>query len=96
MITSKLHIFIFLSLSVSNLTVSSMIYIYSSRARGDKHTRPQMVKWSPVTMQGETKPGRSAYMIEFLMHCNVDATKFKAELCLHNNNNNSIIYSRRR
>ena len=34
-------------------------------------------------MQGERKPGRSAYMVEFLMHCNVDAMKCKAELCLH-------------
>ena len=28
---------------VSNPTVSSMIYIYSSRASGDKHIRPQVV-----------------------------------------------------
>ena len=40
-------------------------------------------KWSPVMMQGERKPGRSAFMVEFLMHCNVDAMKCKAELCLH-------------
>ena len=40
-------------------------------------------KWLPVTMQGEGKHGRSAYMVEFLMHCNVEAMKCKAELCLH-------------
>ena len=40
-------------------------------------------KWSPVIMQGERKPGRSAYMVEFLMHCNVDSKECKAELRLH-------------
>ena len=80
---------------VSNLTVSSMICIVSEPVEISISGR----KWSPVTMQGERKPGRSAYMVEFLMHCNVDATKCKTELCLHinnNNYNNSIIYSRRR
>ena len=64
---------------VSNPTVSSMIYIVAEPVVINISGR----KWSPVTMQGERKPGRSAYMVEFLMHCNVDAMKCKAELCLH-------------
>ena len=66
-------------MSVSNPTVSSMIHIVA---------KPMVItmsgrKWSPVTMQGERKPGRSAYMVELLIHCNVNAMKCKAELCLH-------------
>ena len=64
---------------VSNPTVSSMIYIVAEPMEISMSGR----KWSPVTMQGERKPGRSAYIVEFLMHCNVDAMKSKAELCLH-------------
>ena len=36
-------------------------------------------KWLPVTMQSKRKRGRSAYMVEFLMHCNVEAMKCKVE-----------------
>jgi len=64
---------------VSNPTVSSMIYIVAEPVEISISGR----KWSPVIMQGERKPGRSAYIVEFLMHCNVDAMKCKAELCLH-------------
>ena len=64
---------------VSNPTVSSMIYIVAEPMEISMSGR----KWSPVTMQGERKPGRSAYMVGFLMHCNVDAMKCKAEFCLH-------------
>ena len=39
-------------------------------------------KLSPVTMQGEAKPGRSAYKVECLIHCNDEAIKCNAELCL--------------
>ena len=67
---------------VSNPTVSSMIYIIYIVAE-PKEISMSGRKWSPVTMQGERKPGRSAYMVEFLMHCNVDVMKSKAELCLH-------------
>ena len=63
---------------VSNPTVSSMIYIVAEPMEISMSGR----KWSPVTMQGEGKPGRSAYVAEFLMHCNVDAMKSKAELYL--------------
>ena len=64
---------------VSNPTVSSMIYIGAEPMEISMSDR----KWSPVMMQGERKPVRSAYMVEFLIHCNVDARKCKAELCLH-------------
>ena len=39
-------------------------------------------KLSPVTMQGEAKPGRSGHKVEFLIHCNDEAIKCNAELCL--------------
>ena len=61
---------------VSNPTVSFMIYIVAEPVEISISGR----KWSPVIMQGERKPGRSAYIVEFLMHCNVDAMKCKAEL----------------
>ena len=32
-------------------------------------------KLLPVTMQGEAKPGRSAYEVECLMHCSEEAIK---------------------
>ena len=40
-------------------------------------------KLSPVTMHEEAKPGRSAYKVECLIHCNDEAIKCNAELCLH-------------
>ena len=64
---------------VSSPTVSYMIYIVAELVEISISGR----KWSPVIMQGERKPRRSAYMVEFLMHCNVDAMKCKAELSLH-------------
>ena len=64
---------------VSNPTVSSMIYI----AAEPMEISMSGHKWSPVTMQGERKLGRSAYMVEFLMHCNVDALKHNAGLRLY-------------
>ena len=64
---------------VSNPTVSSMRYIVAE----PMEISMSGSKWSPVTMQCERKPGRSAYIVEFLMYCNVDAMKSKAELCLH-------------
>ena len=64
---------------VSNPTVSSMIYMVAEPMERRMSGR----KWSPVTIHSERKPGRSAYMVEFLTHCNVDAMKCKAELCLH-------------
>ena len=80
---SCIHLSFFLSafrlMLVSNPTVSSMIYIVAEPMEISMSGR----KWSPVTMQGERKPGRSAYMVEFSMHCNVDPMKCKAELCLH-------------
>ena len=39
-------------------------------------------KLSSVTMQGEAKPGRSVYKVECLIHCNDEAIKCNAELCL--------------
>ena len=63
----------------SNPTVSSMIYIVAEQMEISMSGR----KCSPVTMQGERKSGRSAYIVELLMHCNVDAMKSKAEVCLH-------------
>ena len=64
---------------VSNPTVSSMIYLVAEPVE----ISISGPKSSPVIMQGERKPGRSAYMVEFSMHCNVDAIKCKAELRLH-------------
>ena len=69
---------VFILMLVSNPTVSSMIYIVAEPMEISISGR----KWSPVTMQGERKPGRSAYIVELLMHCNVDAMRSKAELCL--------------
>ena len=44
---SRMYLSFFLSafrlMLVSNPTVSSMIYIYSSRANGDKNVRPQAI-----------------------------------------------------
>ena len=39
-------------------------------------------KWSSVTMQGEAKPGTSAYKVECLIRCNHDTMKCNNELCL--------------
>ena len=64
---------------VSNPTVSSMKYLVAEPVEISISGR----QWSPVIMQGERKPGRSVYMVGFSMHCNVDAIKCKAELCLH-------------
>ena len=78
-----MYLFFFLSafrlILVSNPIVSSMIYIVAEPMEESMLGR----KWLQVTMQGERKPGRSAYTVEFLMHCNVDALKCKAEVCLH-------------
>ena len=49
--------------------MSSIIYIVAEPIEISRSG----CKWSPVTMHGERKPGKSAYMVEFLMHCNVDA-----------------------
>ena len=80
---SCMHLSFFLSafrsMLVSNPTVSYMIYIVAEPVEISISGR----QWSPVTMQGERKPERSVYMVEFSMHCNVDAMKCKAELCLH-------------
>ena len=45
---------------VSNPTVSSMIYIAAEPIEISMSGR----KWSPVMMQDERTPGRSAYMVE--------------------------------
>ena len=80
---SCMHLSFFLSafilMLVSNPTLSSITYIVAETVEISISGH----KWPPVIMQGESKPGKSAYMVEFLMHCNVDAMKFKAELCLH-------------
>ena len=39
-------------------------------------------KGSLVTIQGEAKPGRSAYKVECLLHWNDETMKCNAELCL--------------
>ena len=59
--------------------MSSMIYIVPEPMERSMSGR----QWSPVRMQGACKPGRSENIVEFLMHCNVDAMKCKAGLCLH-------------
>ena len=65
---------------VSNPSVSSKLYIVGEPMERSMSSH----NWSPVTnLKGKRKPGRSAYMVEFLMHCNVDAMKCKAELYLH-------------
>ena len=50
---------------VSKPTVSSMILSVAVPMERSMSGR----KWLSVTMQGEAKPGRSAYKVERLIHC---------------------------
>ena len=34
-------------------------------------------------MKGERKTGKTIYRVEFLIHCNAEVMKCKAEMCFH-------------